>query len=143
FVTQSLMSGWSVQAEESADYGSIQMMKQSRFNPVGMLTFMERLAFKDKFSANIDWGIYRTHPPSQERAKFIITSLEEYKIPIQRSAVTTTFSARSIPRQDGAYELWFGKEKIHEFRGDKAQTRAAQAVLKLNKFLDSVPQMFQ
>lgn len=143
YATQGLVSGWTVQAETSADYGAIQMMAKSRYNPVGMLTFMERLAFRDKFAPNIEWGIYRTHPPSKERANFIIRTLGEYKIPIRRSAVTLTFSARSIPMPEGHFELWFGKEKIHDFRGPEAKERAAKAVLKLNEFLDSVPQMFQ
>ena len=141
--SQGLVSSWSVEAETSADYGSIQMMSDSRYNAVGMLTFMERLAFRDKFTPNIDWGIYRTHPPSQTRADFIKRSLKEYNIPIKRSAVTTTFSSRSVPIEDTHFELWFGEEKIHDFRGVDAKTRAARAAVRLNNFLDGVPEMFQ
>lgn len=140
--TQGLLSGWSVQAETSADYGAIQILSRSRYNPVGMLTFMERLEFRDRFGPQVDWGIYRTHPPSKDRARFIIGALKEFKVPIKRSAVTLTFSARSVP-VDGTFELWFGSEKIHVFRGADARDRAAQATLKLNAFVDSMPQMIQ
>ena len=44
---QAFASGWSVDAEKSADYGAVQYMVKSRYNAVGMLTFMERLAFQD------------------------------------------------------------------------------------------------
>lgn len=140
-VSQSMVSGWSVQAETASDYGSLQLLVKSRYNPVAMLTFMERLAFRDQFNANVDWGIYRTHPPSEQRARFIVDYLNTNHIPIKRSAVTKTFSARSLPQPDGTFELWFGKEEIHTFRGTDAKNRAAKAVIKLNDFLDSVPQM--
>ncbi len=140
--TQGLMSGWSVEAESSSDYGGIQLMVRSRYNSVGMLTFMERLEYRDRFGPNIDWGIYRTHPPSKERARLILQALGEYKVKIRRSAVTKTFSARSAP-VDGTFEVWFGNEKIHTFRGESAKERAAFAVLKVNAFTDTIPQMIQ
>lgn len=141
--TRGLVSSWSVQAETSADYGAIQMMAKSRYQAVGMLTFMERLAFRDKLAPNLDWGIYRTHPPSQERANFIIRHLNEMKLPVRRSLVTTTFSSRSVPVAENHFELWFGNEKIHEFHGSEARARSARAAVNLNSFLDSVPQMFE
>lgn len=141
--TQGLVSGWSVQAETSADFGAVQYMRQSRFNPVGMLTFMERLAHRDKLSPNLDWGIYRTHPPSEERARFLVKTLNEMGIPIRRSAVTTSLAARSLPREDGSFEMWFGDLRIHTFRGEGARDRAARAVVNMNAFLDTVPQTFQ
>lgn len=140
--TQGLMSGWSVEAESSSDYGGIQLLVRSRYNAVGMLTFMERLEYRDRFGPNIDWGIYRTHPPSKERARMILQALGEYKVKVRRSAVTKTFSARSVP-VEGRYEVWFGNEKIHTFAGATGKERAAQAVLKVNAFTDAVPQMIQ
>lgn len=136
-------SGWSVQAETSADYGGIQYLRQSRYNPVGVLTFMERLGYRERLSPQIDWGIYRTHPPTTERAKFIIRSLNEFGIPVKRSATTTSLSARSVPMPDGSFVIWFGDYTIATYRGDGAKDRAARSVIRTNAFLDTVPQMFQ
>lgn len=140
--TQGLSSGWSVQAETAADFGAIQYLQKSRYNPIGMLTFMERLAHRDQLAPQFDWGIYQTHPPSEERVRFLTKMLNEAGIPIKRSQVTKTFSARSVP-VEGTFELWFGKDKLHTFRGPTAKDRAARAVLRLNDFFDTVPQMYQ
>lgn len=141
--TQGMVSGWSVKAENSADYGAVQYLVKSRYNPVGMLTFMERLAFRDKFSPRINWGIYQTHPPSEERARSLKRSLAEFKVPISRSAVTTSLSAKSERNDDGSYTLSFGKEKLLVMRGESAKTRAANAVIALNKFMDTSPKLFE
>lgn len=140
---QGVVSGWSVRAETASDYGGLQYMKKSRFNPVGMLTFMERLAYKEVLSPQVDWGIYRSHPPSAERAKFLIKSLNEFGVPIKRSMTTTSLSAKSIVKDNGTCDLWFGDTMIYTFKGPAAKSRAAQAVMRTNTFLDSVPQMFQ
>lgn len=136
---QAFASGWSVDAEKSADYGAVQYMAKSRYNAVGMLTFMERLAFRDRFAPKIDWGIYASHPPSEQRASNILRQLAKYDIPVKRSAVTTTYSARSIPQENGYYELWFGNTKVYSFGGTDAKDRAALAVIALNNYLDSLP----
>src|SRR5207248_3056953 len=47
--TQSTTSGWSIEAEKAADFGGFQFMLKSNYNPVAMLTFMERLARKHRF----------------------------------------------------------------------------------------------
>lgn len=143
YATQGLVSGWSVQAETSADYGAIQYLGVSRYNPVGMLTFMERLAYRDRFAPQIQWGIYQTHPPSEERTRFLVKALNERGIPIKRSQTTTSLAARSMPKEDGTFDVWFGSQKLHTFRGDHAKDRAARAVLRLNDFFDTVPQTFQ
>lgn len=143
YATQGMTAGWSVKAETSADYGAVQYMVKSRYNPVGMLTFMERLAFRDKFKPRVDWGIFQTHPPSEQRARALIKLFHEMKIPIERSKVTTSFSAKSIPTDGGIYQLWFGDRKIHEFKGAEAKDRAARAVINVNRFMDKTPLLFQ
>lgn len=138
-----LSSGWSVKAETAADYGGLQYMMKSRYSPVGCLTFMERLGYEERVAPQIDWGIYRTHPPTPERARFMIRSMNEFGIAVKRSLTTTSFSARSIPKDDGSFELWFGNYLIATYRGADAKDRGAASVLRLNAFLDTVPQMYQ
>lgn len=140
---QGIASGWSVQAEVAADFGGLQYMKLSRYNPVGALTFMERLQYRDRFMPKINWGIYQTHPLSDERAKFIGQKLNELGIPIKRSQTTTSLSASAVPQDDGTVAVSFGKTKIFTFGGPDAGQRAIEAVSKLNEFFDSVPDMFE
>lgn len=142
YATQGMVSGWTVKAETSADYGAVQYLVDSRYNPIGMLTFMERLAMRDRYAPKVDWGIYQTHPPSQDRAKFLMKTFNDLRIPIRRSQVTTSLSAHSVPVEND-FELRFGGQKLYTFRGPDAKDRAARALLATNAFLDSVPQMFQ
>lgn len=138
-----LTSGWSVKAETSADYGGLQYMAKSRYSPVGSLTFMERLGYQERLAPQIDWGIYRTHPPTAERARFIIRSMNEFGIPLRRSLTTTSLSARSIPQDDGSFQIWFGSRQVATYRGPEAKERGAMSVIRLNAFLDTIPQMYQ
>ncbi len=140
-LNQAYQSGWSVQAETAADYGGLQYMMHSPYNPVGALTFMERLAHKDSLGPRVEWGIYQTHPITEQRARFMMTKLREAGIDIKRSQVSTTYSARAIPRPDSTVELWFGKNLIHVFRGGEAANRAQEASVRLNTFMDGVPSL--
>lgn len=138
-------SGWSLNAEQSADYGGFQYLLQSKYNPVGLLTFMERLARDERSNPArlVDWGIFRTHPPSRERAESLTLRLNEHQIPIRRSAVTETFRCQVVPSEAGGVDVLFGGKKLHTFGGDSALQRADTAADKLNTFFDQVPELFE
>ncbi len=139
--SQAIASGWSVKAEEAADYGGFQYMQESKYNPVGILTFMERLAHDDAHSERADLGIFRTHPPSRERAEKFISRLTEANIPIKRSQVTTSFRSQ-IKTGDKGVELWFGTIRLHTFAGTDALKRADDAADMVNDLMDSVPRLY-
>jgi len=143
FVTQAKSSGWSQQAELASDFGAVQYLQKSKYSPVGMLTFMERLARDQRSLEAIDWGIYRSHPPSKERAEALTGYLTQANIPIRRSLVST--SSRTILRtnQDGSLDAMFGGKPIFTFGGPTAKARAEKAVVKLNEFFDSVPELYE
>lgn len=135
-------SGWSVHAEEAADYGGMQFLLKSHYDPTGMLTFMERLASEEKLGPNIDWGIYRDHPPSKERAESLTHYMQDAGVPIRRSHVTTSFRVTVHPGDNGTVELDFGRHPLVALGGADALTRADAAVTTLNAFFDSVPQLY-
>ena len=140
--TQAAKSGWSQKAETSADYGALQYMVKSHYNPVGVLTLMERLAYKERANAQIEWGIFRTHPPSPERANFILKKLVELNIPVRRSQVTKSLSASTKIGPDGI-DLWFGTIRLYTFRGENAIERSELAEERVNRFLDGVPALYE
>lgn len=142
-LNQAVMSGWSVKAEEAADYAGLQYMLASDYRPVGMLTFMERLAFRDRGSPNYDFGIYQTHPPSSERARSLIRRLKQYNIPIKRSEVTKSLKSQVLPADDGAVQLKFGKTLLYTFGGTDALVRADQAAAAMDQFFDTVPALYE
>jgi len=140
-------NGWSVKAEEAADYGGIQLMVKSHYNPTGMVTVMERLALVEnsqpQYSSNL--GIFRDHPPSKERADSMIRYLKQYNIPVERSKVSLSF--RAIVKPDdkipGAVDISFDGHNLLSFAGNNALSRADQAAAKLNGFIDTTPPTFE
>src|SRR5687767_12158529 len=136
-------SGWSQQAELSADLGAVQYLQHSKYNPVGMLTFMERLARDQRSREAVDWGIFRTHPPSRDRADAMVSYFKANHVPIHRSIVSTSSRTTVVAKPDGTFDAVFGKKPIYTFAGKDAAVRAEQAVQKLNVFFDSVPELFE
>lgn len=141
-VATAIGSGWSQQAETSADHGGVLYMLRSRYNPVGALTFIERLAYDERMKARVDWGIYRTHPPTRERARAITALLTANNVPIRRSQVTTTLRSVVKPGENGTVVVSFAGIVIHTFAGDDAIARADEAAVRLNSFFDSEPKLF-
>ncbi len=79
-----ILNGYSQQAESDSDSAAIDLMLKSGFNPVGMLTPMERLMQNPEL---VNLGIYRSHPLSSERVIAIKAKLRQLDIPIIRSSV--------------------------------------------------------
>lgn len=141
-LTQALTSGWSQLAEVDADFAGAHYMLKTDYNPVALLTFMERLAYRDRNGPNFDLGIHRTHPPSKERARALLRFLKEHGVPIERSKVTTEFRVTSSIVDTGI-QLKFGQRPLFVLAGDDAAARADEMVLALNRFFDATPQQFE
>ncbi|MEN6371162.1 MAG: M48 family metalloprotease [Armatimonadota bacterium] len=86
------LNGYSREAEEDADKTAIEYMTRAGYNPVGMLTFIEKLARDDAYNP-VDYGVYMNHPYSKDRADYLIAELNKRHIPINRRAVTSDMMA--------------------------------------------------
>lgn len=140
---QAFQSAWSQDAERASDYGGLQFITKSRYDATGCVTFMERLARDEKTKNSIDWGIFRTHPPSKERVQSLLAYMNRANLPVRRSAVTVTFRTQIKPGDDGTVEAWFNGKKIYMFAGTDALNRADNAAKKLDAFYDQVPSMIE
>jgi predicted Zn-dependent protease len=143
-IMQSTESGWSINAEKAADYGGFQILQNShKYNPVAMLTFMERLNRQDRAMDKImNSTIYQTHPITKERAEAMESDLKDAGIPVERSKASPTFRVQLRNCPDGTVDAAFDSRKIYKFGGPDAQARAAAVAEKLNRFYDEVPQAF-
>ncbi len=142
-LNQAVVSGWSVKAEEAADYGGLQYLMKSKYDPTGMLTFMERLAADEKIGLNYNWGIYRDHPPGRERAESLMNYIQKAGLPIRRSKVTTSYRVTMRPIDHGTIPIYFGNKSLVSLGGPDAAKRASEAVVTLNQFFDATPEMFE
>lgn len=140
---QAFASGWSQDAERASDYGGLQFMLKSQYDPTGTVTFMERLARDEKAKGSIDWGIFRTHPPSKERVQNLLNYMARLNLPVRRSAVATSFRTVIKPGESGTVEAWFNGRRIYTFAGTDAIKRADAAATRLDAFFDQVPHMIE
>ena len=91
FYKTARINGYGQRAEEDADLVALTYMKRAGYNPVGTLTFLERLAERPEV---IDWGILQTHPRPGDRVRIVHECLESEGVEINRRAVTTWSTAR-------------------------------------------------
>ena len=93
------LNGFGQTAEKDADHGGVIFTEKAGYNPVGMLTFMERLERDQRMRPDIDQGIFRTHPPEKQRAEAITKQLTAMNVPIQRRAVTNMLkvAVKTVP----------------------------------------------
>ncbi len=137
-------SAWSIEAEKAADYGGFQFLSHTQYNPVAMLTFMERLALKIGFFDRVlNNTVMQTHPITSERAQALMDDLKRAGVPILRSKASAAFRVTSVANKDGTVSVVFGKAPFYRFGGQNAKARAAAALPKLNSFFDSVPKLFE
>jgi hypothetical protein len=63
-----IMNGYGVEYEKEADQSAIDSLVKTNYNPSAIVTFMQRLNMEEKGHPEVELGIFRTHPPSEERA---------------------------------------------------------------------------
>ncbi len=79
------LSGYEQAAELESDHSAVAYLIQSkRYNPVGVLQFMQTLEREENRRPYVELGIYRTHPKTKQRVDAIRKQLAENNVPIVR-----------------------------------------------------------
>ena len=86
--TITLLNQYSREYEEEADLTALDLLIKTEYNPVGFLTFLERLYVSEMFKPSIELGIFQTHPNTKDRVDYVKEKLEERRINIDRRATT-------------------------------------------------------
>lgn len=131
FVQLARLNGYSRQAEEDADLTGLSLLLKSHYNPVGMLTFMERLARDEIQRPAINWGVYQTHPYPAERAHEVEAKLKALGIPINRRAVTQgpVAAVKQNEKNKDLFEVWMGSQMMFApAKTDQTSEQRAQAI---------------
>ena len=84
--TITLLNQYSREYEEEADLTALDLLIKTGYNPVGFLTFLERLHAQEMFKPEINWGIFQTHPKPADRINYVKEKLKEKGIDIDRRA---------------------------------------------------------
>ena len=135
------VNGYSQQAERDADSAGFELTRLAGFNPVGALTFMERLARDQRNRPEVDLGIFRTHPPEKQRVASLKSKLDLASIPINRRQTTNQLRLSVMPakNQTVIFELLLDGRAVLT-SSDKAYL--TQVSIVLDKALDVPTELF-
>lgn len=140
-----LNNKYSEAAEKDADHGGVFLMTKAGYNPVGMLTFMQRLEEQEKVSPSIELGILRDHPYTADRVIAVTQELKEMKVDVTPQAVrqvTNAARVAAVPVTGGTEKLDFAGQTLATI-SDPEGDRASNAAKTLNSLLDSGLQLYQ
>ncbi|MDQ2733211.1 MAG: M48 family metalloprotease, partial [Armatimonadota bacterium] len=96
-IVQALHSGHSMMDETEADMSGIDYVYNShKYNPVGMLSFMERLAQDEHHHPQVELGYLQDHPLSSHRVSDIEARLKSLQVPINLRSVSHVLTASTL-----------------------------------------------
>jgi len=93
--TITFLNQYSREYEEEADLTAIDLLIKTGYNPVGFLTFLERLYAREMFKPEVNLGIFQTHPATENRINYVKDKLKERGIDIDRRATTDYLNVSS------------------------------------------------
>jgi beta-barrel assembly-enhancing protease len=86
FVKIAKLNGYGQEAEMDADATAVRYLSMTSYSPVGLLTFLEKLA-REKEAIVHNLGILQTHPSTRQRIAAIANLLTEMGIEFDRRGV--------------------------------------------------------
>lgn len=149
-VVQVLMLGYSRDMEREADEAALVYLRRAGFNPIGLLTFFEKLSRIEKQSTPPQFlpGYWTTHPALDERINSVKKWLIAEGIPINRRPITKALRVEVKEFEDNGKRLavlllsgeelcWFAP-----LERQSALERAQEAAKKLDEALEAGAQAF-
>ncbi len=105
WVRRGVLGGYSIEMERAADRHAVQFLLETPYNPVGLLTFMDRLAARERASVDPPGGVFQSHPLSQERVHALSEQIYRAGLDINRRATTQWErpKAEVFEGEDGSY----------------------------------------
>lgn len=101
-------NGYGREAESDADKTGVKLLQRSRYSPVGMLTFMRRLARDENRRPPVEMGIFQSHPYTKERADAIAGYLADAGIKVDRGVergISNAFQVSSRTSEMGGRQV--------------------------------------
>ncbi|MCX7598567.1 MAG: M48 family metalloprotease [Armatimonadetes bacterium] len=132
YVRQGVLSRYSIDMEREADRDATRYLLASNYNPVGILTFMERLARDERRTMPPDAGVFQDHPLGYERVAMLINELTAAGVVINRRATINWRKPEvkevEVPgREEKAPAVVWWDRTIFVFIGPDAEAERARA----------------
>jgi len=87
-IGRGIMSHYSMEYESNADRAAVDYLAKSTYDANGLLTFIERLAARERSRLRQELGVLQTHPYSSERVQAIKRAMAAHGIDLNPRAVT-------------------------------------------------------
>ena len=88
YVRRGILGGYSIKMETAADAHAMEYIMRTSYNPVGLATFMERLAAEYRRKPQLELGFLKTHPDSPDRVVALKELLLHAGVDLNRRAAT-------------------------------------------------------
>ena len=85
-VSGGMIAGYSREMEREADLTAISYLSKTSYNPVGMLTLLERLLRVEQMSPQPQARAFADHPSTAERVQYVESELRARRIALNRRA---------------------------------------------------------
>ena len=140
-----LNTHYSQAAERDADHGGTLLLQKAGYNPVAMLTFMQRLSDIEARSPKFEMGILMDHPYTTERVGLINAELTGMNVPITIHALREATDAPHAvvhPAPGGGVDIVYANRTLPTL-ADPDLNRAKAIAAEFNTLLDNGLQMYQ
>jgi len=140
-----LNTKYSQAAERDADHGGTLLLQKAGYNPVAMLTFMQRLSDIEARSPKIEMGILMDHPFTTERVGLISTELASMNVAVTPHALREATDAPHAvvhPAPGGGEDITFANRTLPTL-SDPDLNRTQAIAARFNALLDGGLQMYQ
>ncbi|MDF2439779.1 MAG: hypothetical protein JWN98_763 [Abditibacteriota bacterium] len=137
YLLMGIMNGYSETYEKEADVAGIEQMAKTKWNPSSIVSFMQRLNQEEKRRPEWEAGIFRTHPPTHERAAAAMSEIQERGLPFTPRDVAGARQATVVDGKD-RISIKFGGDTLFELAasGDTLEAtrkRAQNVATKVNQ----------
>ncbi len=136
--TITILNSYSREYEEEADFTALELLnKSSKYSPVGLLTYFERISSERFLKPTVNMGIFQTHPEMKERIRRVQQFLDENNIHIDRRKTTnylTVSGVVDIFKDISIARILIDEEEILQFSGK--ESTAYQKIDQILKRLD-------
>ncbi len=88
YVRRGILGGYSIKMETGADAHAVEYILKTHYNPMGLVTFMERLAADYRSKPQMELGFLKTHPDAPDRVIALKKLLQQAGVDLNRRAAT-------------------------------------------------------
>ncbi len=131
------MHSYGQELEEDADLGGAKyLILTKKYNPVGLLTFLQRLARIEERGVKQELGILQTHPYAKERANTMFNYLKSSSVEINERKAAGLFKLVLQPVDNNGILIYMDDQPIVKLSGKEGRGAGEAFVHKLDNLLN-------